>query len=1518
MEVFHPATAAWFADNFPAPTAIQRQGWPKIASGAHALLIAPTGSGKTLAAFLYGIDQLMQRGTPQQPGVQLLYISPLKALVHDIERNLRGPLAGIVRAAAARGEAVRPLQVDVRTGDTHARDRERQRRNPGDIMVTTPESLFLMLGSRYRENFRAVRTVIVDEVHALAPVKRGTHLALSLERLSSLCEQEPQRVGLSATVRPAALTACFLGGDREVEIVDCAQEPHLDLEVMVPVPDMENVPFLPPTDTPRGGPILAGLYAPEVGTPPSERGIWSAIYPALLEHILANRSTIVFVNSRGLCERLSARLNELAGEDLVRAHHGSVSHEARTEIEDALKRGELRAIVATSSLELGIDMGAVDLVLQVESPGAVARGLQRVGRAGHQVQSKSKGRIYPKFRGDLLECTVIASRMLHGEIESIQVPDQVLDVLAQQVVAMVCDKSQGPSAILKQVRRAYPYRALGEDALTAVLEMLSGHYPSEAFADLRPRLSWDRSRDLLSPRRGTPMLVRMNAGTIPDRGLYTVHLGEGGPRVGELDEEMVFETRAGDRITLGASTWRVEGITRDKVVVSPDPGEAGRLPFWRGDGPGRPLELGTAIGAFLRKLARLKPHEQIEAIMDMAPVDRFAAGNLAAYVAEQLAHAGTVPNDQSICVERFRDELGDWRICILTPFGARIHAPWAMAIQRLLSASSGFEVQIMYTDDGIVLRIADAEELPGLDTLLPDPTEVRDLVTEQLADTALFAGLFRENAARSLLITRRRPGERSPLWAQRHKAQALLSTVRKYPAFPIVLETYRQALADVFDLPALEDLLGRIRSRDIRVEQVETASASPFARSLVFAYVAAYIYEADQPLAERRAQALTLDRNLLAELLGQAEFRELLDATVIDAVESELQGSAPDRQAADADELHDLLRRVGDLSEPEIALRCVEGANIEQWLTTLTTQRRAIALRIAGDLRYVAAEDAGLIRDTLGAMPPGGLPDAFVATVPAAMERVVKRYARTHGPFQTEWLANRYGLPASQMEPLLRALEQAGELLRGELRPGGAVPEWCAPDVLRRIKRQTLARLRNQIAAVESHALARFLPKWHGVGAARRGTGALAESVRQLEGLALPWSSLASTILPARVQDFSLDMLDMLCARGEIVWIGRGALGPRDGRVALYRREHAGPLLGEAAPAAPEASSPAGAIVSHLRGRGASFITDLESAVRSAHPGATGAEITTALWDLVWAGQITNDTFAPLRGLAAPVRQVRGRPSRAGSITAGGRWDLVESLIPASTPESRPREAAQTALARASMLLERYGVVSREAVSFEGLEGGFTPVYRSLSAMEDSGRIRRGFFVEDLSGAQFAYPGVVDRLRAQEDPSSVRPRGLVTTDAFSRADSPCEDTYAPPTPEVQALLAVDPANPFGALLPWPPTRHPDGRPRRVPGAWVFLSEGCPVLYLGAGAKTLLSFIWPTTAETTLDRDESHEAVVAVCLRMAGGLRRRSGRRGLLCIEKIDGAPVGHSDLAPILLRNGFVSDYRGYTLVESV
>ncbi|MCB9665581.1 MAG: DEAD/DEAH box helicase [Alphaproteobacteria bacterium] len=1460
MEGFGPATAAWFREALGAPTRVQAEGWPAILRGEHALLLAPTGSGKTLAAFLSALDRLLHDDPDAPDGVRVLYISPLKALAQDIDRNLRAPLAGIARTAARAGQPVRGVGIDVRTGDTPQRERARQRRRPSDVLVTTPESLYLLLTSAARSTLRSVHTVILDEIHVLAGTKRGVHLALSLERLAAITDVDPQRIGLSATQRPLEVAARFLGGDRTVTVVDTTEPPRLDLRIVVPVDDMEAPPIperllgTPVDDDPFGLPAGGALPTATGTSVPLQGGIWPSIHPRLVQAIRAHRSTIVFVNSRLLCERLTAALNDLAGEPLVRAHHGSISHAQRAQTEEELKAGRIPALVATSSLELGIDMGAVDLVVLVASPGSVARGLQRVGRAGHQVGAVSEGRIFPKFRGDLLECAVVGRHMLQGDLEPTHAPRNCLDVLAQQVAAIVADREIAVDALHALVRRAGPYADLSRDALCAVLDMLSGRYPSDELADLSPAISWDRAADVLRPRKGTRLLAVLNGGTIPDRGTFPVVLGADGPRLGELDEEMVFESRSGDVIVLGASSWRIDEIGRDRVLVSPAPGAAGRLPFWRGEGPGRPVQLGRAVGAFVRELTA-QPDDEAEAwVQQHAPLDALAARNLLAYVREQQAVTGTVPTDRTVVVERFRDELGDWRICLLTPFGSRVHAPWALALDALMADREGVDVQAFWSDDGIALRVVDGEALPSLDRLLPDPDEVEDLVVGQLRHSAVFAGRFREAAGRALLLPRRRGAKRTPLWLQRRRAAELLAVAQRHPSFPIVLETYRECLQDVFDLPGLVGILRGIRQRAIRVDEVETPSASPFARNLVFQYVAAYLYEQDAPLAERKAAALSLDRTLLRELLGQEELRELLDPETLAQVEAELQHTAPERRARHADALHDLLRRLGDLTEAEIAAR-TEG-DPGPWLLQLEARRQAVAVRVGGALRWIAAEDAGRYRDALGVPVPPGLPAAFAEPTDDPLDGLLRRWARSHGPFEAEAVAVRWGLTPANVTALLRTLETRGLVVHGELRPGGTRREWCDADVLRQLRRRALARLRDEVAPVDGPVLARFLPAWHGVGSSRRGLPRLREVVAQLEGLPLPFSVLEAEVLPARVPDYQPAMLDQLGALGELVWVGRGPLGPKDGRVALVRRERVG-LLVDPPDGPPPAPPLQRAVLDHLMQRGASFTTELQVAT-----GADTAELTAALWDLVWAGWVTNDTFVPLRSLAGP----SGARQRRVPV-AGGRWSAVAHLV------GTPASVTERAHARTMALLERHGVVGAPVAQAEDLPGGFSAIYPVLRALEEAGRARRGWFVDGLGGAQFALAGAVDRLRSHRDEGG----------------------------DTRVLAAADPAQPWGGLLPWPAVAG-GARPRREAGARVVLVDGEPLLWLGRGARSMVVF------EAALAEDGRLEAAV-------GALRGSLGFRSLHVL-KVDGQEAARHPALAQLTAAGFQRDYKGLLLAR--
>ena len=1492
LGAFSPAVREWFATSFPEPTAPQVQGWPAIVGGAHTLICAPTGSGKTLAAFLAGLDRLITtEPPPKKTRTRILYVSPLRALAFDVEKNLRSPLAGIALASERLGIEFHEPVVAMRTGDTPARERQALARTPPDLLITTPESLYLMLTSSVRETLVNVDTVIIDEIHALAPTKRGAHLMVSLERLEEIAAQPPQRIGLSATQRPLEEVARFLGGQRDgqprpVTIVDTGVRKPLDLTVVVPVEDMgdlgrESVEL-------TSGPATAALA-------PRRASIWPSVYPRILDQVLEHRSTIIFCNARRQAERLAAHLNELAAErgigvnpetghvvdELVKAHHGSLAREQRIVIEDQLKRGALRAIVATSSLELGIDMGAVDLVIQVESPGAVSRGLQRIGRAGHSVGEPSTGAIYPKHRHDLLETAVVTKRMIDGAIESTRYMRNPLDVLAQHIVAHVAITGETSVASMSDmVRRTSAFADLGDDVLHAVLDLLSGRYPSEEFNELRPRIVWDRLAGTVRPRDGAQRLAVTNGGTIPDRGLFGVFLPDG-TRVGELDEEMVYESRPGDTFLLGASTWRIEDITFERVVVTPAPGQPGKMPFWHGDRIGRPVELGRAFGAFVREMRSMDDESAVERLASVHRLDDLAARNVVSYLAEQAEATGVVPDDSTIVVERFRDEIGDWRVCIHSPFGTPVHAPWALAIEHRLQERHGIRIETMWSDDGIVVRLPEAADNIDPDDLVMDPDEVRGIVMTVLPGTSLFAARFRECAARSLLLPRRRPDQRTPLWQQRQRAADLLAVASKYPTFPVLLETTRECIQDVFDVPALCDVLTSLRSRAIRVVSVDTAKASPFAQSLLFNWIAAYMYEGDAPLAERRAAALSLDRDMLNSLLGAEELRELLDAGVLSDLELDLQCLVGHRRAGTIDEVHDVLRRLGDLSRDEVSART--DGDAAAMLASLVGDRRAIIISVAGVERVAAAEDAALYRDALGCALPLGLPAAFTTPVSAPLVHLVARFARTHGPFVTDDVAMRLGVTAERATAVLEQLRADGRVVLGEFRPDGTEREWCDVEVLRQLRRRSLAALRREVEPVERAALARFLPAWHGITSPRRGMEGLVATLGTLQGSSLIASTLESDILPLRVRGYRVSDLDELCASGDVTWVGAGALGSHDGRLRFFFSDQFALL----APALEVVEPPVGAVHDGLRTalsqRGALFFSQLRAAV----PGAMEAEVLAALWDLVWAGEVTNDTLAPLRahlaggksqsrtGSRAASRAGRPRPgrlTRIGPPSGAGRWSLVSPL------RAHPPSTTESAHAHALQMLERHGVVTREAVLAEGAVGGFASVYGVLKTMEERGHVRRGYFVDGLGAAQFALPGAVDRLR----------------DSRRSVD---RELHPESVPAPLVLAATDPAQPYGSTLPWPDSR---GRPTRSAGAVVVLADGEPLVWCDPRSHALVMFGAASSDSSWGD------ALVSLV---------KDGRRRALEIRKIDGEPPAADAPALDVLRScGFVEGYRGWTL----
>nr|WP_245381250.1 ATP-dependent helicase [Kibdelosporangium banguiense] len=1521
LDLFSPATRDWFAGAFAAPTQAQAGAWRAASAGEHALVVAPTGSGKTLAAFLWSLDRLATQPPPAEPKhrCRVLYISPLKALAVDVERNLRAPLAGIRQAAHRLGLTPPSISVGMRTGDTPADERRSFARTPPDILVTTPESLFLILTSAARESLRGVETVIVDEVHAVTGTKRGAHMALSLERLDSLLAKPAQRIGLSATVRPVEEVSAFLAGGRPVQVVSPKTSKTVEITVEVPVEDMAGLDTPQAPDRTGSMPVEGGIgtleeLTGELGAP-RRPSIWPAVEERILDLVRRHRSTIVFANSRRLAEKLTSRLNELADERaaqpevfpaeaigqsgvavaaapvVARAHHGSMAREQRTVVEEELKSGRLPCVVATSSLELGIDMGAVDLVIQVEAPPTVASGLQRVGRAGHHVGAVSRGVMFPKFRGDLVSCAVVAERMRDGAIEAVRYPRNPLDVLAQHIVAMVSMEPWTVTELSTLVRRTASFAALPESALHSVLDMLSGRYPSEEFGELRPRVTWDRISGELRGRPGAQRLAVTSGGTIPDRGLFTVMTppseGRAGSRVGELDEEMVYESRVGDTFLLGTSAWRVEDITHDRVIVLPAPGQPARMPFWKGDAPGRPLELGRAMGKFLRELSTLED-EKARARAAEAGLDEWARDNLLTYLAEQKQATRHVPDDRTVLVERFRDELGDWRLVVHSPFGARVNAPWALAIAARLRERRGIDAQMAHSDDGIVMRLPDAVDDSGAEVtasaedVLLDPEEIEQIVVAEVGGSALFAARFRECAARSLLLPRRDPRRRSPLWQQRQRAAQLLSVASKYERFPVVLEAMRECLQDVYDLAGLRELMTDVRTRRVRVVDVETPSPSPFAKSLLFGYVGMFLYETDTPLAERRAAALSLDSSLLAELLGSEAIRELLDADVVTEIERSLQRLDPDRHARHEEDAADLLRFLGDLTDAEAALRGVK----PEWLTELIAQRRVIRVRIAGEDRNVGIEDAGRMRDALGVALPVGVPEAFTEPVADPLGDLLSRYARTHGPFPAAEAAARFGLGVAVVTGVLDRLVGAGRLVRGELRPGGTHTEYCDAEVLRRLRRASLARLRAEVEPVEPAALGRFLPSWHGVGKRLR-TAPTADDVlsvvEQLAGAPLPASALESLILPARLPGYSPALLDELTTAGEVTWCGSGSLAGGDGWIALAPTDVADLLLPEVEENVPE-SALHEAVLSAMDG-GALFFRQLVDRIGS----TDDQEVVTALWDLVWAGLITNDTLNPLRALVSgrgaahkPRRSApRGRyariraqrpamPSRTGPPTVGGRWSLAV-----------PREADPTrrAHARAEAFLERHGVLTRGALDTERVTGGFSGVYRVLRAMEESGQVVRGYVVEGLGAAQFAARGAVDRLRA-----------------LSRTAGRDPDPVG-----AVVLAAADPAQPYGAALPWPDTlgegKH---RPARKAGALAVLVDGEPVLYVERGGRSLLSF---TEDDQTL-RAAASSLSQAV----------REGWLGQLAVQRADGEGALTSHLATILRDSGFRATPKGLRL----
>jgi ATP-dependent Lhr-like helicase len=1565
LALFHPVTAAWFRAVFDGPTAPQIEGWPAIARGESTLILAPTGTGKTLTAFLWTLNRLMLQTPADEPsrGCRVLYLSPLKALAVDVERNLRSPLAGIANFARREGIPVRIPEISVRTGDTPAKERARFNRHPGEILITTPESLYLMLTSAASEQLRTVETVIVDEIHALVPTKRGAHMALSLERLEALVSasfpgRRLQRIGLSATQRPLEEVARFLGGAeaqhsvpnaphsekllaanlagevpaslmevaggdeatgggvrfRPVTIVNAGARKVLDLRVEVPVEDMAKLGEI--QDIPSG----------PASQSPKRTSIWQSIHPRLLEIIRERTSTLIFVNARRVAERLAGALNDLAGEPIARAHHGSLAAAQRSEIEELLKAGKVKALVCTSSLELGIDMGAIDLVIQIEAPPSVASGMQRIGRAGHQVGMPSNGIIFPKYRADLVACAAVTRAMHEGHVESTRFLRNPLDVLAQQMVAIVAQPPAPPAevqprpakrrnnatkapfvsvedpasedsagisyaALLAIVRATAGFAAMSPGVFDGVLDMLAGRYPSDEFAELRPRVTWDRTRNWITPRQGVKKIAILNGGTIPDRGLYGVFLAgtaQGKPiRVGELDEEMVFEQRTGDTFILGASTWRVEEITHDRVLVSPAPGDPGKMPFWHGDQAGRPLEFGRRIGTLVRTLREMPRSVAVSSLVSEHDLDPQAAENVMRYLADQELASGQVPDDRNLVIERVRDELGDWRMCCLTPFGSKVHAPWAMAATARIRANGGPEVETMWSEDGFVLRFPESDQPPTIDHLLMEPEEAAELVLRQLGSTALFAAKFRESASRALLLPRRRADGRTPLWQQRKRAYDLLSVASRYAEFPILLEAYRECLRDVFDMPALMEILRGVASRTLRVHTVDSRTPSPFAAALLFSYVANYIYDGDAPLAERRAQALSIDQDQLRELMGDADLRELLDLAAIEETEEQLQNLAETYKARTMDGVHDLLLRLGDLRRDELLARC-QTPEIALTVERLRKSLRVLEVSVAGQKRLIAVEDAGRFRDAIGVPLPPGLPTAFQAPVADALLDLIRRYGRTHGPFTTGDVATRFGIANESAESILNRLVGLGRIVEGGFRPGGTHREWCDHEVLRTIRRKSLARLRKEVEPVEQATLARLFTRWQGVTQPRRGLDALLDIVENLQGAPVPASILESEILPARLLGYKPADLDTLIAAGEVVWVGLEAIGEKDGRIALYLSEKL-PLLWPPSRQTDAEPGPTtereNAIVEYLRTYGASFFQDLHDGTGGGYPGET----IDSLWNLVWRGLLRNDALQALRAYcdrsasagagrnAKPARKVHQqtgfRSRRTTPPTAQGRWALNTVAFDATRSDTGWSHAI------AQQLLARYGVVFRETAHAEGLPGGFSAVYDVLKAMEESGKVRRGYFAADLGATQFAMPAAVDLLRSLR----VRHDGDKS--------------------EMLMLAATDPANPYGSLLKWPAGGDSGSSLTRSVGARVILCDGSLVAYLRRGNPNIQVFL----PEEEPARSQSAKS-------LAEFLVERAQWEGGMLLTGVNGTPVHEHWTARTWLDAGFVAAPMGFNV----
>jgi len=1354
LDLFHPAVRRWFCESYAEPTPPQALGWPAIARGKNTLILAPTSSGKTLAAFLFAINELLESDQRGQGfnGVHVLYLSPLKALAVDIERNLEIPLKGIRTAATALGIDCAPVTVGVRTGDTPPAERQRMVRRPPQILVTTPESLHLLLTSpRARNTLRTVRTVIVDEIHAVCPNKRGTFLSLLLERLEDLVGRSPTRIGLSATQRPLEDVARFLvgyddaGNPRPVEIIDAGARKGLDLAVLAPV---ENMTDLPPD---------------EGGTP----SIWPAIYERLLELIATHRSTLIFANNRRSVERIAAELNKRAGHALVCAHHGSVSKERRQKIEEDLKAGRLPALIATGSLELGIDMGAIDLVCQVESPHSVARGLQRVGRAGHVYRAKSRGRLIPKTREDLLEMAALARAMCRNRISVVHIPGRPLDVLAQQIVAMVAVQERQVDDLLKTVRRAAPYRDLSREAFCSVVDMLAGGYRTHALSGLKPRISWDRVNNRLYPLPGSRHLAIINGGAIPDTGQYPVVLEDGKTRLGELDEEFIYERRAGETILLGTGRWQIVEIGIDRVLVAPSEEKAAQMPFWRGEGLGRDVEFGRYFGTFLRQCETRLDEEGFESwLTTECLLDKAAARNVRSYLKDQLERGGTIPSDTRILLDAFYDEFGEPRLALLSPFGRAFHLAFLFAALAAFRTVGQDAPLAVHSDAGILFKLGNVSIEQAVRILRSIRSDnVQALIMEELEDSAFFGLHFRQNAARALLLPRLRPGRRTPLWLQRLRARDLLALAREYPSFPIIAETYRDVIEDLLPIRDLAAFLNAVTEGEAELLVRRGQRPTPFTASLLFDFTAVYLYEWDEP--KPVAGAGKVDRDAVLALVQPKAATHLFDPQALTIMEKRLQSLDPSNRARDGVELVELLRRIGDLTEDELSQRA-ESKALEA-LPELLADGRITRVELAGcqdPLRVIAGEDA----------------PRYARFHEKDARFVLNRYITSHAAVTREEILARYPISEEFLDRLLAEMT-----LVETAQPGGPT-HFFNPEVASGTRRLTLSRRRRRVRAAPPSTFADFVVDGQHLRDPLDGLDGTRAVLEQLAWLYLPLQ-VWPCVLRRRVQGYRAEHLETFLRTGEFVWRGI-ARGEGTIHVAFSPREQMGCFLAVCSEEEPVDNDLADRVIATLRECGASFLDEVTTRLNE-----PPSRVAAALWSLVRSGRVTNDSLAPVwAGRPHKALWRSGRRRTGGWVGAAGRWSAFASVHETITSEKAERIAHR--------LLDRYGLLCRETLALERSPIPWATLYPVLSRLEWQGAVERGLFVTELSGSQFAL-----REAAQE---LVRSR--------------------PATPPI-LLNTCDPANLYGTSSPFPvrtKSGEPHAL-RRRPTNFLILQHGRPTV-----------------------------------------------------------------------------------------